>query len=198
LCSFSASGGQKPQFLANLDTLGAPVPTPFYRWGSNLVCYSRPEVYTEMPNFIWMPSLFRLPVAKNHNFGHILTFLGAPVPTPVTDEGQIWCPIADPQYTFTCEILSRSVYSVVLCRRKPPIFAVFWSSAFRRLTVILLYLTCRRFRENRVWTFVLSWTSHFACMRFLFPAVWWIKMQWILWWSFCIVVLLTADILTLL
>ena len=26
-----ASGGQKPQFWANLDFLGAPVPTPFYR-----------------------------------------------------------------------------------------------------------------------------------------------------------------------
>jgi len=28
-------------------------------------------------------------VAKNHNFGQILTFLGAPVPTPFTVEGQI-------------------------------------------------------------------------------------------------------------
>jgi len=27
----SASGGQKPQFWANFDFLGAPVPTPFYR-----------------------------------------------------------------------------------------------------------------------------------------------------------------------
>ena len=27
----SASGGQKPQFWANFDILGAPVPTPFYR-----------------------------------------------------------------------------------------------------------------------------------------------------------------------
>jgi len=42
--------------------------------------------------------------------------LGAPVPPPFTDEGQIWCAIADPRYTFTCEILSRSVYSVVLWR----------------------------------------------------------------------------------
>ena len=41
--------------------------------------------------------------------------------------------IADPRYTSTCEISSRSVYSVVLCRRKTPIFAVFdvfWTSAF--------------------------------------------------------------------
>jgi len=27
----SASGGQKLQFSANVDFLGAPVPTPFYR-----------------------------------------------------------------------------------------------------------------------------------------------------------------------
>ena len=27
----SASGGQKPPFLANFDILGATVPTPFYR-----------------------------------------------------------------------------------------------------------------------------------------------------------------------
>ena len=73
----------------------------------------------------------RLPVAKNHNFGQILTFLGAPVPTPFyTDEGQIWYAIGDPRYTFTCEISSRSVYSIVLWRRKTPIFTVFWTSAF--------------------------------------------------------------------
>ena len=53
-----------------------------YRRGSNLVCYSRPKVYTYPQNFIWMCSLSRLPVAKNHNFGQIWTFLGAPVPTP--------------------------------------------------------------------------------------------------------------------
>ena len=72
----SASGGQKPQFWANLDILGAPVPTPF------------------------------------------------------TNEGQIWCPVADLRYTFICEISSRSVYSVVLWLRKTQIFAVFWTSAF--------------------------------------------------------------------
>ena len=40
-----------------------------------------------------MFSLCRLPMAKNHNFRQIVTFLGAPV--PFTDDGQIWCPIAD-------------------------------------------------------------------------------------------------------
>ena len=42
----------------------------------------------------------------------------------------MWCAIADTQYTFTCEISSRSVYSVVPGGEKPPIFAVFWTSAF--------------------------------------------------------------------
>jgi len=42
-----------------------------------------------------MCSLRRLPVAKNHNFRQIVTFLGAPVPTPFTNESQIRCPIAD-------------------------------------------------------------------------------------------------------
>jgi len=74
-----------------------------------------------------MCSLCRMPVAKNHNFPQIFTFLGAPLPTPFTDEGQIWCPIAHPWYTFTCKISSRSVYSVILWLRKTPIF---WTSAF--------------------------------------------------------------------
>ena len=67
----------------------------------------------------------RLPVAKNHNFGQILTFWGLLYLPPFTDEGQIWCAIADRWSTFVCEISSRSVYSVALCWRKTPIFAVF-------------------------------------------------------------------------
>jgi len=39
-------------------------------------------LYIYRPNFIWMCSLCQLPVAKKHNFGQILTFWGAPVPTP--------------------------------------------------------------------------------------------------------------------
>jgi len=77
-----------------------------------------------------MCSLCRLPVAKNRNFGQILTFWGLLYRHPSTDEGQTWCPIADPRYTFICEISSRSVYFVVLWLRKTPIFAVFWTSAF--------------------------------------------------------------------
>jgi len=46
---------------------------------------------------------------------------------PFTDEGQIWCAIADPWYTLTCQISSRSVYSVALCWQKKqflPFFAL--------------------------------------------------------------------------
>ena len=74
--TMSASGGPKPQFLANFEILGAPVPTPFYL------------------------------------------------------EGQIWCAITDPQPTFTCQNLSRSVNSIALWWRKKTIFAIFWTSAF--------------------------------------------------------------------
>ena len=65
----SASGGQKPQFLANFDILGAPVPTPFYR---NLVCYSRPTVYACVPNLVSIGLFCRRLAAKNLNFCHIL------------------------------------------------------------------------------------------------------------------------------
>ena len=46
-----------------------------------------------------MCSLCRLPVAKNHNFGQTLTFLGLLYRPPFTDEGQIWCARADPRST---------------------------------------------------------------------------------------------------
>jgi len=69
-------------------------------------------------------------VAKNHNLGQILTFWGLLYRPPLTDEGQIWCAVADPWHTLTCQILSGSLYSVALCWRKTPIFAVVWTSAF--------------------------------------------------------------------
>ena len=90
----------------------------------------------EQTQGLHLPAKFHLNVfivsatGKNHNFGQFMTFLGAPVWTPFTDEGQIWCAIADPRYTFTCEISSRSLYSVVLWLRKTQTVAVFWTSAF--------------------------------------------------------------------
>ena len=65
----SASGGQKVQFWANfgqiLTFLGAPVSTPFYRRGPNLVCYSRPAVYAYVPNFVSIGLFCRPLAAKN-------------------------------------------------------------------------------------------------------------------------------------
>jgi len=72
-----------------------------------------------------MCSLCRLPVAKKHNFGQILTFLGLLYRPPFTDECQIWCATADPRCSLTCQISSRSVYLVALCWRKSSIFGVF-------------------------------------------------------------------------
>ena len=42
----------------------------------------------------------------------------------------MWCAIADPWCTLTCQISSRSVYSVALCWRKPQFLPFFWTSAF--------------------------------------------------------------------
>ena len=73
----------------------------------------------------------RLPVAKKPQFWANFDILGAPVPTPFTDDGQMRCAIADPWYTLTCQISSRSVYSAALWWRKPPNFCVFFgNSAF--------------------------------------------------------------------
>jgi len=52
----------------------------------------------------------RLPVAKSDNFGQILTFLGLPCRPPFTDEGQIWCAIADSRSTLTRQISSECVH----------------------------------------------------------------------------------------
>jgi len=40
---------------------------------------------------------------------------------PFTDDGQVWCAIADPWCTLACQVSSRAVYSVALWRRKTPI-----------------------------------------------------------------------------
>ena len=57
--------------------------------------------------------------------GQILT-LGAPVPSPLTDTGQILRATADPRCTLTCQISSRSVNYVDFWRRKPPNIAGFF------------------------------------------------------------------------
>ena len=73
-----------------------------------------------------MCSLYRLPVARNHNFGQILTFWGLLYRPPLTDDGQIWCATAYPRYALTRQMSSGSVYSVVLCWRKKKQFLAFF------------------------------------------------------------------------
>jgi len=70
-----------------------------------------------------------------------LWLLGSPVPAPFTDEGQIWCPIADPQCTFMCQNSPRSVYSVALWRRKTQFVPYF---GFRHLLMSTVGLNLRK------------------------------------------------------
>ena len=57
-----------------LTFLGATVPTSFYRWGPNLVCYRRPTVCTYLPNIVSISLFYRPLAAKTHNFCHIFDF----------------------------------------------------------------------------------------------------------------------------
>jgi len=58
---------------------------------------------------------------QKHNFGQILTYWGLLYRPPFADEGQIGCAISDLRCTLTCQIWSRSVYSVALCWQKKTI-----------------------------------------------------------------------------
>jgi len=57
-----------------LTFFGAPVRTPFYRWGLNFVCYSRPTVYVYLRNFVSIGLLCRPVAAKTPNFCRFLDF----------------------------------------------------------------------------------------------------------------------------
>ena len=50
---------------------------------------------------------------------------GAFVPTPITDEGQIWCAKADRSSTLTCQISSECVYCVAFRWPKTTILGKF-------------------------------------------------------------------------
>ena len=80
-----------------------------------------------------MCSLCRLPVAKNPQFWANFNFLGATVPTPFHRLGpNLVCYSRTTVYgsTLTCQISSRSVYSVALYWRKTRVFAIFWTLIF--------------------------------------------------------------------
>ena len=113
-------------------TFGTPAPTPFTDKGQ-IRCVRAEQV-------LYLHAKFQLNVFIVSASGgqkpqcSILT-LGPRGRLLFIDEGQIWCAIADPRYTLTCQISSRLVYSVAaLCWRKTPIFAVFWTLAFSGVT----------------------------------------------------------------
>jgi len=72
-------------------------------------------------------------------------FLGLLYQPPFTNEGQIWCIIADPRNMLTCQISSRLVYSVALCRRKTPIFPVL---VLQHLVVSLIGSSLRKLKTG--------------------------------------------------
>ena len=72
-----------------------------------------------------MCSLCQQPVDKNAIMGKFWHFWGLLYRRPFTDQGQIWRAIAETQYTLTCQISSRLVYSVALWRRKTLNFCQF-------------------------------------------------------------------------
>jgi len=101
-----------------------------------LVCYSRPKVYTYPQNFIRM-TVFIVSASggQKPQFCTNFDIVRLEYQPPFTDDSQIWCAIADPWCTLTCQISSRSVYSVALWRRKTPIFAIFWTLAFSEVAI---------------------------------------------------------------
>ena len=62
---------------------------------------------------------------QKSNFGQILTFWGLLYRRPFTDEGQIWCAIADPRSTLTGQIASQCVRCVGFQWPKTTIFGKF-------------------------------------------------------------------------
>ena len=60
--------GSKNAILAKSLTLGAPVPSLLYRWGPNLVCWSRPMVDAYVPNFVTIGLFYLIRAAKNPKF----------------------------------------------------------------------------------------------------------------------------------
>jgi len=67
-----------------------------------------------------MCSMCRLPVAKNHNFGQILTFWGP----------NLVCYSRPSVYVYVRNFVSIGLFCRPLAAKKTPIFAVFWTSAF--------------------------------------------------------------------
>ena len=153
LCRLAVA--KKTQFWTTFDALGLLYRPPITDEGQILCAWADPrstltcQISSECVHCVG----FQWP--KTHNFGQILTFWGLLYRLPFTDDGQIWCAIADPRYTLTCQISPRSVYSVTLCWRKPRFFAVFWTSAF---SVVADFNLLHPYLAPALW--LLLWHSH--------------------------------------
>ena len=174
----SASGGQNHKLGQILTFGGAPVPTPFYPNEGQIWCaradprstltgqissecvhcvgfrWPKPQFWTNFDIFggscinallpmrakfggleqtqgLHLPAKFHLNVfivsayggQKLQFWANFDIFGGSCIDALLPD--QIWCAIADPRSTLTCQISSRSVYSVALWRRKTPNFCDF-------------------------------------------------------------------------
>jgi len=82
----SASGGQKPQFWANVDIWGAPVPTPLLPMRVKFGVLQQTQGLHLQAKFHLNVFSVSASVAKNHNFGQILTSWGLLYRPPFTDE----------------------------------------------------------------------------------------------------------------
>jgi len=79
----SAPSDPKPQFWANFDTFGRSCTDPLLPMRAKFGKLEQTEGLHLAAKFhLNVFILCRLPVAKNYNFGQILTVLGAPVSTP--------------------------------------------------------------------------------------------------------------------
>jgi len=121
-----------------------------------------------------MCSLCRLPVAKNHNLGQILTFLGLLYRPPFTNGGQIWCARADPRSTLTGQISSECVHCAgivtflgapvptpfyrwepnLVCCSRPTVYVYLWN-------FVLIGVFCRPVAAKNP-NFCHFWTSAFS------------------------------------
>ena len=68
MCSLWRLPVAKNHNFGQMLTFGAPVLTPFHRWGPNLVRYSRPTVYAYVPNFVLIGLFCRPLLAKTPIF----------------------------------------------------------------------------------------------------------------------------------
>ena len=117
---------KKTQFWANFDIFGGSCTDPLLPMRAKFGGL-------EQTQGLHLPAKFHLNVfivsasggQKLHFLGKFWHCLGLLYRRPFTDDGQMWCAIADPWSTLTRQISYRSVYSVALWRRKKTIFANF-------------------------------------------------------------------------